>query len=193
MNLISKNRLILGIAAMLVIVSPMAVWAATGFLTIRDAAVVTSGDRVDRAAMTTRGNIPKDGSGGAFGYGIITSAGIIVTTTHKGVLDSELQSGPQDPVFHNHYVLLGPNPSKCGNNPSVIDITFDSPGQLAVGNTNVALKDLPKSSEGISQSNNVQNVVSFKLDPKFKNNNPNDELEAVCVTDITPAQNKVVK
>ena len=88
---------------------------------------------------------------------------------------------------------MGPNPSKCGNNPSVIDITFDSPGQLAVGNTNVALKDLPKSSEGISQSNNVQNVVSFKLDPKFKNNNPNDELEAVCVTDITPAQNKVVK
>ena len=108
MNLISKNRLILGIAAMLVIVSPMAVWAATGFLTIRDAAVVTSGDRVDRAAMTTRGNIPKDGSGGAFGYGIITSAGIIVTTTHKGVLDSELQSGPQDPVSVSYTHLTLP-------------------------------------------------------------------------------------
>ena len=170
MNLVSKNRVILGIAAMLVIVSPMAVWAVTEFLTIRDVAVVSSGDRVDRATMSTRGNIPKDGSGGAFGYGIITSAGIIVTTTHKGVLDSELQSNAQDPVFHNHYVLLGPNPSKCGNNPSVIDITFDSPGKLVVGKTNVTLKDLPKSSEGISQSKNVQNVVSFKLLSKFTGN-----------------------
>jgi len=189
MNLVSKNRVILGIAAMLVVVSPMAVWAVTEFLTIREVAVVSSGDRVDRATMSTRGNIPKDGSGGAFGYGIITSAGIIVTTTHKGVLDSESQSDAQDPVFHNHYALLGPNPSKCGNNPSVIDITFDSPGKLVVGKTDVTLKDLPKSSEGISQSKNVQNVVSFKLLSKFTGNT----LEAVCLTDITTVQSNVVK
>jgi hypothetical protein len=185
MNSISRNRLILGLAAMLIIVSPMAVWASTGFLTIRDAAVVTSGDHVDRAAMTTRGNIPKDGSSGAFGYGIITSAGIIVTTTHKGILDSELQSGPQDPVFHNHYVILGSNP-QCGNTvPAVVDITFDSPGQLAVGNTNVAVKNLPKSSEDISQNNDVIDVVSFKLDKKPSG--------VVCVIDIKSAQNKVVR
>lgn len=189
MNLISNNRLILGIAAMLVIVSPMAVWAATGFLTIKVAAVVTSGDRVDRAAMSTRGNIPKDGSDGAFGYGFITSAGIIVSSTHKGLLDCKSQSDAQDPVFHNHYALLGPNPSKCGNNPSIIDITFDSPGKLDVGNTNVTLEDLPKSSEGISQSKNVQNVISFKLLTRLSGNT----IQAVCVTDITPAQGKVVK
>ncbi len=122
---------------MLVIASPMAAWAASGFLTIRDAAVATSGDHVSKAVLATRGSIPKDGSGEAFGYGILTTAGIIVTTTHKGVLDSELQSGANDPIFHNHYVILGPNPSKCGNNPSVIDITFDSPGKLIVGSTNV--------------------------------------------------------
>lgn len=52
-----------------------------------------------------------DGSGGALGYGIINSQGVIVTSTHKGILDSELQSNAKDPVFHNHYVLLGSNPA----------------------------------------------------------------------------------
>ncbi len=158
-------------------------------MTIRAAVVVRSGDHVDRAGMTTNGNIPKDGTGGAFGYGTITTDSIIVTTTHKGVLDSELQSNANDPVFHNHYVHLGSDATHCGSNPAVTTITFDSPGKVAVGGTAVALKDLPKSSEGLTQNSHVQNVDSFKLDPKFSGNT----LVAVCVTDILPAQHFVVR
>jgi hypothetical protein len=36
----------------------------------------------------------------------------------------------------------------------------------------------------LSRGNDVQNVVSFKLDPKFQNGN----LKAVCVENITPAK-----
>ena len=55
-----------------------------GYLTINTALVQTSGLN---AVLRTNGLIPTGGSGGAFGYGIITSAGlsaVIVTTTHQG-------------------------------------------------------------------------------------------------------------
>jgi hypothetical protein len=51
------------------------------------------------------------------------------------------------------------------------------------GNT-ILLSNLPKSSEGISQNNDIKGVVSFKLTP--------GENNAVCVTDIKPAK-KVVE
>jgi hypothetical protein len=36
----------------------------------------------------------------------------------------------------------------------------------------------------LAPGNDVQNVVSFKLDPKFQDSS----LKAVCVEDITPAK-----
>lgn len=46
------------------------------------------------AIITTNDRIPTDGSGGAFGYGILTQQGVgavIVSTTHQGVRDSVTQ------------------------------------------------------------------------------------------------------
>lgn len=162
----------------------MAVYAAS-FLDIRLATVTTCTnctiEKVDKASLITKASIPKDGSAGAFGYGILTGDGEIVTTTHKGVLDSEAQNGnANNPVFHNHYMKLG-NDARCGGNPAVVAIILDSPGKVSVGGSAVSLKDLPKSSEGQSQSQNkqVEGVVSFKLQPTDG---------AVCVTDIKPAK-----
>jgi hypothetical protein len=99
----------MAIVAVVVLVTSIAAYAAS-FLDIRLATVTTSSSqqKVDKATLLTRASIPRDGSAEAFGYGIITNQGVlIVTTTDKGVLDSEAQKGDaNNPVFHNHYVTL---------------------------------------------------------------------------------------
>jgi hypothetical protein len=183
MDTIYRNRLLLGIAAMVILITPVAVYAAS-FLDIRLGAVYTSSNKVDRLALVTKASIPKDGNSGAFGYGVITGESVIVTTTHKGVLDSEAQNNENDPIFHNHYVRLGDDPQgRCGTDPAVLAITFDSPGKVQVGGQAAELSELPKSSEGISQNSDVDKVVSFKLKPTNG---------AVCVTDIKPAEKQKV-
>lgn len=64
---------------------------------------VKPNDRLD-ARVETAGEIPEDGSGGAFGYGILSNDGdaVIVATTHGGVLDSEEQDDASDPIMHTH-------------------------------------------------------------------------------------------
>jgi hypothetical protein len=189
METITRNRMLLALAAIVVLVTPAAVYAASSFLDIRLATVKTSTDKVDKASMVTGAKIPKDGSGGAFGYGVITGDSVIVTTTHAGVLDSEAQhNNANDPVFHNHYVHLGTDEEHCGDNPAVTAITFASPGKVSVAGKVVSLKNLPKESGGLTQNNDVKNVVSFRLDPKFTGNH----LDAVCVIDIHPAEKLVV-
>jgi hypothetical protein len=197
----TRNRIILAITAGIILLAPMAAWATRAdFLSIRQALVQTSSDKVDSAKMNTKASIPKDGSGGAFGYGVLTSDTIIVSTTHPGVLDSKTQNGNKDnPVFHNHYTQLDfpPNPH-CGPNPEVVlnTLTFGSPGKLTVGGSNLVQSNLPKSFEGQTQTNTLigPKVVSFELQPIFKNNDPNIQPpEAVCVTNIQPADNIVVR
>ena len=72
-----EKQLILGIVAMVIIITPVAVYAAS-FLDIRLAHVKTTSDRVVQASIATKASIPKDGSGGKFGYGIITGTGVII-------------------------------------------------------------------------------------------------------------------
>lgn len=156
-----------------------------------------------QAVLQAHGHIPKDGSEGAFGYGILTNqelSAIMVSTTHKGVLDSEDQRNANDPVWHNHYVSLAVNPvGPCGSNPAVTSITFQSPGQVIVNKDKAVMSNLPAKFTGtnaltgnplaLNPGTNVQNVVSFVLEPIFGTNN---QLQAVCVTDIHPAD-KIIK
>jgi len=110
---------------------------------------------LDKSVIATFGNIPRGGQGGAFGYGVLTSGGdsIIVTTTHSGVLDSALQKGDiNSPVWHNHYVKLGNDPSCIDSvtNPSglsVADISYESPGKVDVDGKKAELKDIPTGSQ----------------------------------------------
>jgi len=161
-----------------------------------------------QAVLYTGGHIPKDGSGGAFGYGILTSAGnnaVIVATTHEGVKDSIAQRSDSGPIWHTHFVRLVADETTCGaTGARVAAITFEQPGRVVVtGNT--AIFDLtPSSFRGtaaeplldsraqpttgmpltLTPGHNVQDVVSFKLQPIIKGG----VLQAVCVEDIAHAQ-----
>ena len=56
--------------------------------------------------------IPKDGSAGAFGYGIFTNGNenVLALTTHGGVLDHPSQVDKDDPVMHAHVLdLMAPS------------------------------------------------------------------------------------
>jgi hypothetical protein len=168
-----------------------------------DKAVVAKAANKVQAVLQAHGHIPKDGSGGAFGYGVLTTQGlnaIMVSTTHAGVLDSEDQRNANDPRWHNHYVSLAVDENgPCGQNPAVTSITFQSPGEVVVNKNKAVMSNLPSTFTGtnaltgasltLSPGTNVQNVVSFVLEPIF---NPAGGLEAVCVADITPAD-KVIK
>jgi hypothetical protein len=168
------------------------------YLIIRKAVIQQSGLN---AAIFTGGTVPKDGSGKAFGYGILTDQfpnAVIVSTTHEGVRDSVTQGRGSGPIWHNHFVRLGHVVgSPCGNNPEmveVLNITYQQPGRIAVEGNLVALEGVPPTIKGtdalhhmaplvLSPGHKVTGVVSFTLDPKMQGNRPH-----VCVENIRSAQ-----
>ena len=203
-----KNQSVLSSISLLLILvaSPLSLaFASTessyeDYLNIREATTDAGSDEMS-AFLKTHGHIPTDGDGGAFGYGVLTSEGldaVVVSTTHAGVLDSEEQDDANDPVWHNHFVTLVDGSENCGIDKAVKSITFQSPGQINIDDSNADLTQIPNSLSGsdaltgddltLSPGTDVNDVVSFKLSPQF---NDNDELEAVCVTDIQSADNIV--
>ena len=92
------TRVMIGLIAVAFIgafsLAPVLATAVEDFLNIDRALVnVDNRDKEISALLTSESKIPKDG-GKAFGYGILTDAGldgVIVTTTHAGVKDSKLQ------------------------------------------------------------------------------------------------------
>ena len=168
------------------------------FLIIEKAEVSANGEL--EARLITEGMIPTDGSEGAFGYGILTEDGdaILVATTHAGVLDSEEQNYILDPTWHNHFVRLG-EVAECGEDQGVVDITWQSPGEVEINDNMASISGVPTdefegwdsiTGEELSMTlgQDVSNVVSFKLDPVF---DEEDGLQAVCVTDIRSAEEEV--
>ena len=121
------------------------------FLNIREATIDANSDEMS-AFLETHGHIPTNGDGGAFGYGVLTTEGldaVVVSTTHAGVQDSEEQTDANDPIWHNHFVTLGENSENCGNDLQVESITFESPGQVDIENSNIDLTKIPASFSGI--------------------------------------------
>jgi hypothetical protein len=178
------------------VAAPVLATTLESFLIIEKAEVSANGEL--EARLITEGMIPTDGTGGAFGYGILTEDGdaILVATTHAGVLDSEEQNYILDPTWHNHFVRLGDDVEQCGEDQGVVDITWQSPGEVEINDNIASISGVPTdefegwdsiTGEGLSMTlgQDVSNVVSFKLDPVF---DEEDGLQAVCVTDITPAE-----
>jgi hypothetical protein len=179
-----------------IVAAPVLATTIESFLVIENARVTVDDDELS-ARLITEGEIPTDGSEGAFGYGILTNDGdaILVSTTHAGVLDSEEQNYILDPTWHNHFVRLG-DVKQCKENPGVVDITWQSPGEVGINDNIARIRDVPTdefegwhsiTGEELSMTlgEDVSNVVSFRLDPVF---DKETGLEAVCVTDITPAE-----
>ena len=182
-------------------IAPVFAHTAESFLTIERADVLTDED--DEELTTTlivEGlQIPINGTGGAFGYGILTDDGdtILVTHTHPGVMDSEAQRFIEDPVWHNHFVKLG-DVEQCDEDQGVINITWQSPGVVTIDDNAAKINYVPTdefegwhsiTGEPLSMmlGDDVSDVISFKLDPVFGE----DGLEAVCLTDIRSAEEEV--
>ena len=184
-------------------------FAAESFLTIERSSIVSNdGDNNELTAeLDVEGvQIPTNGTHGAFGYGIITEDGdhddddtILVAHTHSGLLDSESQRFIEDPIWHNHFVRLG-DAEQCGEDRGVIDITWQSPGEVGIDDNIATISDVPigefegrhsMTGESLSitlgQVASVSDVISFKLDPVFEE----DGLKAVCITDIRSAEEVV--
>jgi hypothetical protein len=154
------------------------------------------------AFLKTHGLIPENGQGGAFGYGLLTTGdSIIVTTTHAGVLDSETQGGDaQNPIWHNHDVQLAEGKTGLCPGKEIDTISFEQPGSVDIQGKAANLFDVPSTFDGTdaltntpmtwNPGNDVQQAVSFKLDPKF---DMSGALQAVCVNDITNADQLIVR
>ena len=166
------------------------------YLDVQKAIIDIDKNIIKDIVFKTRGDIPQENRDKNFGYGVVTLANntlnVIATTSHPklGIIDSELQKSPKDPVFHNHYVILGNN-SICGANPAVQDLSFTSPGKVIIDGNKAILKDLPASAQGqftnvtITPGTNVLIVASFLLESHFSQQG---QLQAVCVVDIKPVE-----
>ena len=182
-------------------IAPVFAHTAESFLTIERADILTDEDEEElTTTLIVEGlQIPINGTGGAFGYGILTDDGdtILVTHTHPGVMDSEAQRFIEDPVWHNHFVKLG-HVEQCDEDQGVINITWQSPGVVTIDDNTAKINDVPTdefegwhsiTGEPLSMmlGDDVSDVISFKLDPVFGE----EGLEAVCLTDIRSAEEEV--
>ena len=170
------------------------------YLDVQKAIIDIDKNIIKDIVFKTRGDIPQEGSYKNFGYGVVTltnnTLNVIATTSHPklGIIDSELQKSPKDPVFHNHYVILGSNNLICGDNPAVADLSFTSPGKVIIDGNKAILKDLPASAQGqftnvtITPGTNVLIVASFLLESHFNQTANPKQLQAVCVVDIKPVE-----
>ena len=200
----TRTILAISIAAILTVGAlalPAGVDAVGSFLDVKRAAVLTDSSEFEKAMIAAEDKIPTDGSDGAFGYGIISGAGleaIAVTTTHAGVLDSEAQADVNDPVFHNHYVALQDSQdvgtTYCPG-LEVRDITFQEPGDVEIKNKRVIMEDVPYyfagthslSDDPISflADESVGAAVSFTIDPVDATGATNPvDIQAVCINDV---------
>lgn len=204
----SKQLFVVMAAASLVatlMLAPVLASATNGFLhVIRSKIVVDNTEQELEAKFVTESDIPKDGSGGAFGYGVLTSqtdvdGTVLVTTTHGGVLDSEDQSDANDPEWHNHYVRLAEDTDGHCDGLEVVDITWESPGRDFERDNRALMGDVPMSFTGTHSLDRDREIsfeagapvagVSFTLEPVFED----DTLVAVCVNDVTPADKTIIK
>ncbi len=187
------------------VLAPVFASATNGFLhVIRSKIVVDNAEEELEAKFITEANIPKDGSGGAFGYGVVTSqtdvdGTVLVTTTHAGVLDSEDQSDANDPEWHNHYVRVAEDTDGHCDGLEVVDITWESPGRDFERDNRALMGDVPMSFTGTHSLDRDREIsfeagapaagISFTLEPIFED----DTLVAVCVNDVTVADKTVIK
>ena len=167
---------------------------------ITKSAVITDSSELEKVRIYTGLDVPVDGSGGAFGYGVISGAGldaIIVTTTHAGVKDSIAQVDADDASFHNHYVTLHElaDDAKCPG-LEVKDISFQEPGDVSVSGKIVVMEDTPYyfagthslSGDNISFNSDMEvgNIVYFTINPVNADGETSvTDIAAVCINDVT--------
>ena len=159
------------------------------YLDVQKAIIDIDKNIIKDIVFKTRGDSPQENRDKNFGYGVVTlvnnsSLNVIATTSHPklGIIDSELQKSPEDPVFHNHYVILGNN-SICGDTPAVKDLPGSAQGQFNSNRTTT-----PATNVTVTPGTNVLIVASFLLESHFNQTANPKQLQAVCVVDIKPVE-----
>lgn len=189
MNKILNFALSSTAAAIIMVASPALANESAGFSSIaqiRDkniGVIINSDDMIEES--------------GAYGFGVTTSAGlegILVTTTHGGVLDSAAQTDANDARFHNHYLSVQDSKvDGSGLCPTfeVKDISWDAPGDVTILE-DTAVFDGPteyKSTHSLTGAEvtfdnlgPIGSVISFTITPVDGNGNFSvDPIVAVCI------------
>jgi hypothetical protein len=194
-------------------ISPAFGFAAESFLTIERANISIDEDDDELSAeLVVEGpSIPLNGTEGAFGYGLrVDGEGgedddnntILVAHTHTGLLDSEDQRFIEDAGWHTHLIRLGDDVEQCGEDKGIVDITWQSPGEVSIDGDTATISGVPTDEfEGwdsitgenvsITLGEDVNEAISFKLEPVYGGGGggeDEDKLEAICVTDIRSAE-----
>lgn len=137
--------------------------------------------------------IPTNGNGvpSAFGYGLTDRSdsgnGIIVSTTHKGVLDSATQGGDGfNPIFHNHFITLKSTTGLgCPTNAdaAVDKITFQSPGRVSIQTTEALQARIPNSFTGTDSFTNepLTHLQETMCERQFRSASFLSELDQVTL------------
>ncbi|MDH3657679.1 MAG: hypothetical protein OEM77_06040 [Nitrosopumilus sp.] len=202
----TKTILAISVAAIFAIgmlSMPLGIADAMGnFLDMKKVTVKTDSSEVEKAIFLTKGQIPTDGTGGAFGYGYITDASlsaIAVTTTHDGFYDSETQDeNNPGPIWHNHYVsLIQDDTDIACSGLQVENISFQEPGDVDVWNKVASMEDIPyyfAANHSLTNDLVVYNAdpnigaaVSFTIDPVDADGvtiTTIEDLAAVCINDV---------
>jgi len=184
-------------------------FAAESFLTIEKAnlSVDEDDDELSAELLVEGTSIPLNGTEGAFGYGVRTHGEgggegdtIFVAHTHSGLLDSEDQRFLEDGTWHTHLIRLG-HVEQCKEDKGIIAITWQSPGEVSIVNDDtMRISEVPTdefdgwdSITGKPLSitlgeQDVNEAISFKLNPIYGGGEDADKLEAICVTDIRSAE-----
>jgi parallel beta-helix repeat protein len=121
--------------------------------------------------IRTDGPVPLDGSGGAFGYAVLTGGfnNVLVLVTHLGIDDSEFE----DPVtgFHTHVLDLMSATGSCGGFDAEVDFAaslanpaFDPGYRFKVRGREASIRDVPASDLADA---GVETVASFTITPVF--------------------------
>jgi hypothetical protein len=180
-------------------ISPVFGFAAESFLTIERAniSIDQEDDELSTELIVEGPSIPINGTEGALGYGVRIDGGdtILVAHTHSGFLDSEDQRFIEDAGWHTHLIRLG-DVEQCEEHKGIVDITWQSPGEVGINDDTATISGVPTDEFkgwdsitgeplSITLGEDVDQAISFKTDPVFGEDNG---LEAICVTDIRPAE-----
>ena len=105
-----------------------------------------AGNGAKTVTFTASANVPTDGSGGNFGFGIFAEKGVVVATSHPVAIDSVAQ--PPLEAFHSHLVQLETPTADCTSDIAVASLTKHEVGKVSVSGDKITIKNVPPGQSG---------------------------------------------
>ena len=105
-----------------------------------------AGKGAKTVTFTAMANVPTDGTGGNFGFGIFAEKGVVVATSHPVAIYSVAQ--PPLEAFHSHLVQLDTPTADCASGIAVASLTKHEVGKVSVSGDKVTIKNIPPGQSG---------------------------------------------